>query len=86
MNKADFIKKLSEQSGYDIEQCTIINDVLESHLIVGKKGPEKILNDFETRLGVTREEADNIYNLSVGIMNKELKNKIRHPFKSKKNS
>lgn len=86
MNKEIFIKKLSELSGYDIEKCTIVNDVLESHLIIGKKGQEKIINDFETKLGITEEEANSLYNMCVTLLNKELKNKIRHPFKSRKDS
>ncbi len=86
MNKEIFIKKLSELSGYDIEKCTIVNDVLESHLIIGKKGQEKIINDFETKLGITEEEAKSLYNMCVTLLNKELKNKIRHPFKSRKDS
>ena len=86
MNKEIFIKKLSELSGYDIEKCTIVNDVLESHLIIGKKGQEKIINDFETKLGITEDEANSLYNMCVTLLNKELKNKIRHPFKSRKDS
>ena len=57
MNKQNFIKKLEESTSYNEEQCVIINEVLESHLIIGKKGQEKIINDFETKLGINREDA-----------------------------
>ncbi len=83
MNKELFIKTLVEKTPYDEEKCIIINDVLENHIIIGKKGQEKIINDFETRLGITREEADSLYNTCVSILGKQIKNKLRHPFKSK---
>ena len=41
MNKSEFIKQLSEKLGYDEGKCTIINDVLENHFIVGKNNTEK---------------------------------------------
>ena len=84
MNKTKFINKLSLLSGYDIEQCSIVNDSLENHLIVGKKGQEKIINDIETRLGIDRESANKLYSISISILNEEVKDRIKHPFKKKK--
>lgn len=84
MNKTKFINKLSLLSGYDIDQCSVVNDSLESHLIVGKKGQERIVNDIETKLGINKEEAKELYSLSIFILNEEVKNKIKHPFKKKK--
>ena len=84
MNKTKFINKLSLLSGYDIDQCSVVNDSLESHLIVGKKGQERIVNDIETKLGINKEEAKELYSLSISILNEEVKNKIKHPFKKKK--
>ena len=84
MNKKNFIEKLSELSGYNIEDCTVVNDSLESHLIVGKKGQEKIINDIETKLGINREDANKLYSLSISILNESVKSKIRNTFKKKK--
>ena len=84
MNKKNFIEKLSELSGYNIEDCTVVNDSLESHLIVGKKGQEKIINDIETKLGINREDANKLYSLSISILNESVKSKIRNTLKKKK--
>ena len=84
MNKKNFIEKLSELSGYNIEDCTVVNDSLESHLIVGKKGQGKIINDIETKLGINREDANKLYSLSISILNESVKSKIRNTFKKKK--
>ena len=83
MNKAKFIEELEAKTYYDKEKCKIINDVIQSHLIVGKNNKEKIINDFINSLDIDREEADSLYDSCVFILGKEIKNKIRHPFKSK---
>ncbi|MBR3490468.1 MAG: hypothetical protein IKH36_03145 [Bacilli bacterium] len=83
MNKQKFIEKLKETTSYNEDQCIIINEVLESHLIIGKKGQEKIISDFETKLGINREDALSLYNTCVSILGRQMKNKLRHPFKSK---
>ena len=85
MNKAKFFEKLEETTNYDKEKCKIVNDVIESHFIVGKNNKEKIINDFINRLNIDRDEAQNLYNNCVAILGTEIKNKIRHPFKSKDN-
>ena len=84
MNKKNFIDKLSELSGYKKEDCAVVNDSLESHLIVGKKGQERIINDIEIKLGIDREEANKLYGLSISILNEAVKSKIRNTFKKKK--
>lgn len=84
MNKKEFIDKLNKETGYDIDKCSIINEVMESHFIIGKNNKEKIINDFNNRLDINREEASELYNKCVDILGSQLKNKIKHPFKSKK--
>lgn len=84
MKKVSFINKLNEVTNYDLDKCEIINDIMESHLIIGKKGQEKIINDFETALGITNDEAIDLYNKCVTIIGLSARNKIRHPFKSRK--
>ena len=36
MNKKDFIERLMKQTEYDEEKCSIVNDILESHFLIGK--------------------------------------------------
>ena len=84
MNKTNFIEKLIKETGYNEDKCKIVNDVIESHFIIGKNNKEKILNDFEDKLKIEREEADDLYNKCASILGNTVKNKIRHPFKSKK--
>ncbi len=84
MNKTNFVDKLSKETGYSNDKCMIVNDVIESHFIIGKNNKEKILKDFEDRLNIERNEADDLYNKCIFILGTTVKNKIRHPFKSKK--
>lgn len=84
MKKVSFINKLNETTGYSLDQCEIINDIMESHLIIGKKGQEKIINDFETSLGITNEEAVDLYENCVSIIGISAKNRIKKTFKRKK--
>ena len=84
MNKTKFIEKLNSETGYSIEKCKIINDVIESHLIVGKDNKEKILNDFMEKLNIDKDNANDLYIKCINVLGSEFKKKIRHPFKSKK--
>lgn len=81
MNKKEFIKELSELTNLDEEKCTKINEILESHLIIGKKGKEQIITELIEKLGLDKEKANNIYNTCMDILSKEIKEKITHPFK-----
>ena len=83
MNKSEFIKKLVDETGYDEAKCSLVNDIFESHFIVGKKGKERITSDFVEQLGLSQEEAETLYEKSINILGSGLKNKLRHPFKSK---
>lgn len=84
MNKANFVEKLNKETGYDKEKCMIVNEVIESHFIIGKNNKAKILNDFKDKLNIDKEEAENVYNKCISILGNTFKTKIRHPFKSKK--
>ena len=81
MNKKEFIKALQEKTNYNEDKCIIINNVLENNSFVGKKNSDKIINDLMIN-SFTEEEAHNIYNIAKEIIFKELKNKLKHPFKS----
>ena len=83
MKKSDFIEKLNKQTDLDLDKCEEVNNILESHFIAGKKGKEKVVGEFINKLDVDREEADNLYNTCITILGTELKNKLKHPFRSK---
>lgn len=84
MNKESFIKELECVTGLDNEKCIIINNILESNFIIGKKSKEKIISDIVSELELTEEEAEKIYEASMSILGSGLKEKIMHPFGSQK--
>ena len=53
MNKERFIKELENVTGLDNEKCIIINNILESNFIIGKKNKEKIVSDVLEKLEMT---------------------------------
>ncbi len=81
MNKSEFIKKLGKLTNLEEEKCIKINEILESHMIIGKKGKEQIICDLMEKLKFDKEKANNIYNICMEIIGKGLKEKIIHPFK-----
>ena len=68
MNKKDVIEKLKEKTNYDEEKCTIINDVLEGNVFIGKNNKLKIIKQLEERLEISSSEAENIYEISMEII------------------
>ncbi len=84
MNKTIFIEKINDETGYGLDRCKIVNDIIESHLIIGKNNKEKILNDFIVKLDIDKQEADELYNKCIKILGSEFKKRIRHRFKIRK--
>jgi len=82
MNKSKFIKRLKEETDYSEDRCVLVNDILENNFIIGRKNKQKIINDLILK-NFTEDEAENIYDISINIIMSEIKNKIKHPFKSK---
>lgn len=84
MNKDKLIKELENATGLDHEKCVMINHILESYWIVGKKNKEKMIFDIAEQLSLTDSQADKIYELAMSIIGTELKDKLRHSFRSQK--
>lgn len=82
MNKTSFIKKLQKNLNYDKEKCIIINDIMENTSLFGKKGKDKMISDLMLRLNITNSEANRVYEIAMNIITTEIKNKIKHPFRS----
>lgn len=84
MNRKSFIEKLSYETGYSEDKCKMINEVIESRIMIGKNNKQKTIDMFAIKLGIDETEASNIYDICIKILGNEFKNKIKHPFKSKK--
>lgn len=81
MNKTDFIKELSNRTGYNENRCLQINNIIEETFLIGKKNKEKMINDFENKLSINEDEANKIYEIAMNIISSEIKNKLKHPLK-----
>lgn len=82
MNKTKFIQTLKEKLDIDDAKANIINSIIESNNIFGKKNKEKIINDFMEQLKIGNEKANEIYETAITIISTAIKNKLKHPFKS----
>ena len=80
MRKHDFIEELSEKANITIDEATKVNDIIEAHSIIGKKGKETATLEISEALGVDMTRADEISNTSYDIIGKALIDKIKHPF------
>lgn len=82
MNKTGFIKELSKQTGYDEEKCILINSIIENYFIFGRKNKDKIIKDLQVKASLNEDDAENVYDISIQIITGEIKNRLKHPFKS----
>ena len=82
MNKIGFIKELSKETGYDEQKCISINNVIENYFIFGRKNKDKIIRDLQVKASLNEDDAENVYDISMKIITGEIKNKLKHPFKS----
>jgi len=81
VNKAEFIKALTERLPNHEDTCVIIADVLENNFFISKKNRDKIIEEFILKLDAEKDEAEKIYNTAIEIIKDELKYKLKHPFK-----
>lgn len=82
MNKKGFNKELQRKLNYNQEKYRIINDIMESASLIGKKNKDKMISDLMIKLNITNTEANKIYKTSMNIIKEEIRNKIKHPFRS----
>ena len=82
MNKQEFLKELGKKLGFDEEKCVLINDIIEDTSIIGKKNKEKMVEGFKEKIGLSEEEANKVYETAMGIIGSQIKEKLKHPFKS----
>lgn len=84
MNKTGFIKELSKQTGYDEEKCILINDIIENNFILVRKNKDKIIKELQVKANLNEDDSENVYDIGMKIITGEIKNKLKHPFKSQK--
>lgn len=63
-------------------QYNTINNIVEDTFIIGKKNKEKIIEKFEKQINLDENEANKLYEIVMRIIGTEIKNKLKHPFKS----
>ena len=83
MNKRVFVEQVSKELNIDLAKSREIVDCLDDNFLIGKSNKEKTIELFQERLNITKEEAENYYNVTHKLIAKNLKNKLIHPFKSK---
>lgn len=83
MTKEEFIKVLSEKLKCSEKRAKEVSDLLEDNCFIGKNNKEKTINSFINNLNVTKEEADEIFNVCMNTIKDGIKNRLLHPFKSK---
>lgn len=82
MNKREFIKELEKELSYPNEKCVMINEILEQNFFIRKENREKTVEELIKELNIKREEAARIYDTATNIIKDEIKNKLKHPFRS----
>lgn len=82
MRKHDFISTLEQQANITNEQATAVNEIIESHSIIGKNSKRKVEAEIAETLNVDMEEAVRISDIASGIIATALKDKLKHPFGS----
>lgn len=83
MNKAEFINVLSSKTGLSLKNTKLVNQILEDHFFISQKNKDKIVSEFVIKLSISVNEAIKIYETAKSIFNEEIKNKLKHPFKSR---
>lgn len=81
LNKKCFISALEKDTDLNYDECVILNKILESRFIIGRKNKDKIINDIKEKLNKDELEANKIYNEASNIIAKSIKEKIKHPLK-----
>ena len=82
INKTEFIKELSNKTGFNEDECRDINNIIEDTFIIGKKNKEKMKEKLKTELNYNDDEANKVYKAVMEILALEVKDKLKYPFKS----
>ena len=81
-NKTYFLEQLKEETKLSEKNVLALSSILDDHFAFGKKNKDKIVSDIKGKLEVLNERAKEIYNITMSIISSNLKDKLKHPFKS----
>ena len=65
-------EKLKEVTNRSDAEIAIIDDVLNTHFVIGKHNKERIIADFKRLLNLEDKEADDLYNQCMEIIVKSI--------------
>ena len=82
MNKTMFLKELQEKTNLSEKDTLVVSSILDDYFVFGKKNKEKIVNAIKEKLNIDNCQADEIYNIAMNIISSNIKDKLKHPFKS----
>lgn len=82
MNKTYFLEQLKEETNLSEKDVLALSSILDDHFVFGKKNKDKIVSDIKEKLEVSNERAEEIYNITMSIISSNVKDKLKHPFKS----
>lgn len=83
MNKTELIKTLENETNLSYNECAKIANILDNNFVFKKSNKEKIVSSLMEELNVDRENGNKIYEIAINVINLEIKNKLKHPFKSR---
>ena len=82
MNKTKFLEQLQKETKLTEKDTIVVADILDEFFVFGKKNKDKIINAIKEKLNLTDEKADEIYNIAMSIISKNIKEKLKHPFRT----
>lgn len=83
MNKTMFIKKIMEETNLNENEATLVNSILEDNFFLSKSNKPIIVSKIEEIIKVDSDRALEIYNIAINIIKTSIKDRLKHPFKSK---
>ena len=83
VNKKLFVKELANSLDLSVEEGYKINKIIEDNFIISKNSKDRIIEALINELSYDENLANKIYDTSVRIISREIKNSLMHPFKSK---
>lgn len=82
MNKSKFLEVIKEKTGLTMEQAILVSDALDDNFFLSKSNKEKTIASIKSKLNIDDEKATSIYEICVDIAKTEIKEKLKHPFRS----